>query len=256
MPTTVYFLRFTNVGGHTCTITGHPRLHVAGPASLHENHVVYGLGNAALGHIPISRVTLTPGHRAVSQVAFGGSVGWTGCVSPVWRVTAPGSHGHGIRLDMPATTTAQLCDKMPVEVSPVYAAGHGPARRRQTTPTRSQETMTRKTAYTTGLAILRQFLGQWSDHGLAKAARRFLQPEFRPLPGQSGPKLLSGKVVDFRPSSWTSPDQFTLDVDMNLQFAGPPEQRGAWGQGRNERFVTFTRIPGTQRYLLALATSP
>lgn len=253
MPTTVYFLRFTNLSGHGCTVTGYPRLQVAGPASLRGNRVFYGPGNAALGSIPITPVTLAPGHRAVSQVGFGGEVGWTGCVSPVWRVMVPGSRSHAVRLGMPASTGALLCTTMPAVVSPVYAAGHGPALSSGSTSSPSHGPTKRQVAYAQGLVVLRQFLGEWRSRGAAKAARDFLQPEFRAPPGQPGPRLVFGKVVGFRPTSWTSPDRFTLVVDLDLRFAGDPL---AWGQGRNERFVTFVRVPGTQRYLLALATGP
>jgi hypothetical protein len=53
--------------------------------------------------------------------------------------------------------------------------------------------------------------------------------------------------------SWRSLDDFTLLVTLDLHF--PPHGALAWNQGRNERFVHFSRGSHAQTYQLEWATS-
>ena len=111
-----------------------------------------------------------------------------------------------------------------------------------------------KLVYARGMRTLRQFLASWERRGLPTAARTYLQSAYQPAPGQPGPDLRSWRIIDYRPISWTSSAQFTVEVELRMRFAGPPI---AWSQGRNTRFVTFTRSDASPSgYTLALATSP
>lgn len=253
MPGVVYFLRLRNTARYTCVIKGYPGLEVAGPATLHGNRAMYAPGNAALGRIPVAGIHLAPGHAVLSQVMFGGSVGWTGCVSPEWKVTVPLSRGRQpVRLTMPKSTEAQLCDDMPYLVSPVYPASRGglPPSPGGTPPGSGHH----QADYQHALATVRAYLATWKSKGLRVANDQFLPPQYGPRPGPYGPRLLSGKVTGFQPVSWTSPDEFTLVVDMDLRFPGTAQ---AWGQGVNTRFVTFAKAPGTPTgYRMTLATGP
>lgn len=256
MPGVVYFLRLRNTAGYTCVIKGYPGLTVVGPPSLHGNRAYYAPGNAALGRIPVASVHLAPGHAVLSQVMFGGSVGWTGCVSPVWKVTVPLSRGRQpVRLAMPKTTEAQLCNDMPYSVSPVYPASRSGL---PPTPTGTPAGSGRHQAdYRHALATVRAYLATWKSKGVRVANDKFLPPQYGPGPGPYGPRLLSGRVTGFQPVSWTSPRHFTLVVDLDLRFPGDAQAWAAWGQGVNTRFVTFTTAPGTPTgYRMALATGP
>jgi hypothetical protein len=112
-------------------------------------------------------------------------------------------------------------------------------------------------AYSVAIAEVSDYLAAWHQVGRAKAAQRFMVPSERgPDPGEPGPDpviLRSGKVLSYRPDRWVSQDNFTLLVLLDLHFAGSP---GAWNSGSNGRFVTFTRQPRQNHYLMYFATSP
>ncbi len=111
-----------------------------------------------------------------------------------------------------------------------------------------------KAAYARGLRTLRSFLSSWHAHGLSKAAHQYLEAEYQPPRSQKNPGLQSWTVLSHRPAAWASPDRFTLAVDMRMRFTGGT---GAWTQGVNTRFVTFTRPSGSNAgYRIGLATSP
>jgi hypothetical protein len=48
--------------------------------------------------------------------------------------------------------------------------------------------------------------------------------------------VTKGTLVSFTPYKWVSPDLFTGMAVLNLHSRG---NRGAWGDGRNDRFVTI-----------------
>lgn len=107
--------------------------------------------------------------------------------------------------------------------------------------------------YAAALARTRDWLAAWARDGAFRSGRTYLEPEYRVTSPTAGPVLIGGRVVTFRPQEWTSADRFTLLVSLDLDFATSP---GAWSQGRNDRFITFTRHSPGAPYLLALATGP
>ena len=121
--------------------------------------------------------------------------------------------------------------------------------------THSVVVASRRVAYGRGTATVRAYLDTWKHHGLQAANQRFLASP--PGQGAAGPGLISGRLVRFRPVSWTSPGHFTLVVDLTLRFQGHARAWAAWGQGTNTRFVTFTKAPQSPTgYRMSLATSP
>ena len=109
----------------------------------------------------------------------------------------------------------------------------------------------RKAAVRTGVPVIRGFLDAYGRDGIIVAARRYLPADSQPDSAVGVPRLASGSVVSAEVSSWESPDHFTLEVGLDLHFDGDPL---AWDEGRNLRFVTFTRTDGAFR--LEFATSP
>jgi hypothetical protein len=103
------------------------------------------------------------------------------------------------------------------------------------------------------LSALRGFLRAWQHRGLSQAGARYLEPGYRVPPGQGAPRLVSGRILSSHVVSRSSPGTLTMEVLLDLRFRGDP---GAWGQGRNDRFVTAHRSGPTGRVLLTLATSP
>jgi hypothetical protein len=69
------------------------------------------------------------------------------------------------------------------------------------------------------------------------------------------PVLIAGSVYSYEPSSWTSPDQFTLHVTLDLHFRGEAE-RTNWREGHNTRFFTFSRQTSRTRWRMYVATGP
>ncbi len=97
------------------------------------------------------------------------------------------------------------------------------------------------------------FLHAWQTQGLLKAARAYLNTDEQPqvnvgLPHLAAGSVISAKVVSSRPGG-----VLTLEVVMELRFTGDP---GAWGQGRNTRFIAATPSADAAGYRLELATSP
>lgn len=98
------------------------------------------------------------------------------------------------------------------------------------------------------VATIQAFLDTWRRDGIAVASRDYSVSDQQ---AASGPQLSAGKVLDASVSSWDSPDHFTLEVSLDLHFAGDPL---AWSQGANDRFVTVTR--DAKGFRLSFATSP
>lgn len=105
----------------------------------------------------------------------------------------------------------------------------------------------------TSILQLTSFLNDWRTEGAFKAASKYLTGAMRPTSPSGLPVLVSGQVKSSKVVTLVSEDQFTVDVVLDLKFSG---DSGAWGQGVNERFVTFTRTSPTSPYLMYLATSP
>ena len=110
----------------------------------------------------------------------------------------------------------------------------------------------RRAAVHAGVPVVQAFLDAYRRDGIVVAARKYLPPDSRPDTAAGVPRLASGTVTGAVVSSWESPDQFTLEVRLDLHFDGDP---GAWNEGHNDRFVTFTRTDGALR-IVEIATSP
>ncbi len=122
-------------------------------------------------------------------------------------------------------------------------ANPGPA----VSPSTNQD---RSSAYSAAIGELRDYLTAWHEQGESVASERFLVPSQR---GGSGVILKTGTVISYQPYHWVSSSQFTLLVTLDLHFTGSP---GAWNVGNNDRFITFFRPAGQDRYLLQFATGP
>lgn len=64
----------------------------------------------------------------------------------------------------------------------------------------------------------------------------------------------SARLVDYRIYRWGTSEDFTLLVTLDLRF--PTRNTAAWNEGRNTRFVTFTKRAGDSSYRLDWRTSP
>ena len=105
----------------------------------------------------------------------------------------------------------------------------------------------------TSILQLTSFLNDWRTEGLFKSASKYLAGDERPTPSASGlPVLVSGRVKSSEVVTLVSEDQFTAMVVLDLKFSG---DSGAWGQGANSRYVTFTKTSPTSPYLMYFATS-
>ena len=108
---------------------------------------------------------------------------------------------------------------------------------------------TRHAAYKTAASELQEYLNYWHLVGPVTASKLFL------VSSQRGGtvKIASGKVLNYHPYSWKSANDFTLLMSINLNFNG---WHGAWNEGENDRFVTFTRAGHGRPFLMALNTGP
>jgi len=107
----------------------------------------------------------------------------------------------------------------------------------------------RQAAYKVAAHELQNYFNYWHLVGPATASKLFL------VPSQRGGtvKLASGKVLSSHAVSWKSANDFTLLMSLDLHFDG---WHGAWNEGKNDRFVTFTRATLGQPFLMALNTGP
>jgi len=116
-------------------------------------------------------------------------------------------------------------------------------------PTSSSTLPSRQIVYATAVAELGDYLLTWQQSGPRIASRQFL------VPSQRGGSLVlrSGRVISYKAVTWTSRDEFTLFVTIDLKFSG---SSGAWDDGRNDRFVTFLHSGTRPPYEMQFATSP
>lgn len=108
-------------------------------------------------------------------------------------------------------------------------------------------------AYGEALREVQAYLDAWKTNGQLAAAKLYIDPDQWPADGPEL-KLLDGTVVSHRPASWSSADDFKLLITMNMHFPGG--DGGAFGDGPNTRFITFTRSPSGHPFLMSWATSP
>jgi hypothetical protein len=99
-------------------------------------------------------------------------------------------------------------------------------------------------AFSAAVAQIQAYLDVWVKDG----------PSAATIP-PAGAVLLSGSVTSYREWSWTSADDFTLDVTMNLHFRGDPTKWN-WFEGANDRFFRFTRPDAGSAYRMYVATGP
>lgn len=108
---------------------------------------------------------------------------------------------------------------------------------------------TRQVTYKAAASDVQDYLNYWHLAGPAIASKQFL------VSSQQGGtvKLASGQVLSYHSYSWKSANEFTLLVSLSLHFSG---SRGAWNEGKNDRFVTFTRASQGRQFLMAFNTGP
>lgn len=109
----------------------------------------------------------------------------------------------------------------------------------------------RRDATEQAVSDLRQFLQVWTRDGLKAAAKTYVAPDGQP-PGEL--QLTSGSVESFSVEKWQSADNFTLLVSLDLHF--PNGDGAAFGEGRNDRFVTFSRPAPGRHFVMSFATGP
>ncbi|MFI6316542.1 hypothetical protein ACIBG8_03435 [Nonomuraea sp. NPDC050556] len=99
---------------------------------------------------------------------------------------------------------------------------------------------------------LQAFLDRWRTDGLVVASREYLVADEQVVDGADALVLKAARIAKVRSASPTA-DGIVLDVDLDLEFQGAT---GAWRNGVNERFVTFTPRAGAVPFVMSLATSP
>jgi hypothetical protein len=99
---------------------------------------------------------------------------------------------------------------------------------------------------------LQAYLDAWRTDGPASASRAYLTADQQVPDDADAPHLRSGKVTGVTDAEPTSDGQRFL-ATLELSFDGNP---AAWGEGTNDRFVTFTPRAGAIPYEMAFATSP
>jgi hypothetical protein len=114
----------------------------------------------------------------------------------------------------------------------------------------------RASAYAELESEITAFLEAWRDKGYATASQIYLVPNQQPQAGDSGeplPVLVAGRILTFRQLEWTSGTNIVVNVDLDLEFKG---YAGAWGNGKNNRFVSATARTGAIPYILEFDSSP
>lgn len=101
--------------------------------------------------------------------------------------------------------------------------------------------------------LVQAYLDAWASRGLAAANAQYLATPGA-KPGTSTLRLISGHVTSSNVFCVGNPRVFVLIVSLDLHFPGG--DGGAWGEGANTRFVTFTRNNATEPFRLSLSTGP
>lgn len=99
---------------------------------------------------------------------------------------------------------------------------------------------------------LQAFLDSWRTDGLVIASRKYLVADEQVAGGADALVLKAARIANVRSASPTA-GGLVLDVDLDLAFQGAT---GAWRNGLNERFVTFTPRADAVPFVMSLATSP
>jgi hypothetical protein len=120
--------------------------------------------------------------------------------------------------------------------------------------------------YAAAISEIQSYLTMEVQHGPYAAAAAYLAADEQapvgaattwPVPDADPqtPVLIAGSVYSYEPSSWTSADQFTLYVTLDLRFRGDAG-RTNWREGHNTRFFTFSRLTPQTRWRMYVATGP
>jgi hypothetical protein len=96
------------------------------------------------------------------------------------------------------------------------------------------------------------YLDAWRTQGPAVASRAYLAPDQQVGDDADAPHLASGTVTEVTGAQPT-PDGLMVQVSLDLSFDGHPV---AWGEGTNDRFVTFRWRGGDIPYEMTFATGP
>jgi FlaG/FlaF family flagellin (archaellin) len=107
--------------------------------------------------------------------------------------------------------------------------------------------------YRSAVSEVQQFLDDWKTTGQTAAWQRYMAGS-QPPSGAGQIELVKGSVQSYTAVGWQSANHFTLRVDMELHFAS--SDGGAFGEGTNTRFITFTRPNPSTVYRMSWATSP
>ena len=240
-------LWFQNTGA-TCTLTvdNVPVQGVSGPS-----HTPVGVGSMS-GAVAYSPIVLAKGGRAYASVSVGSisTAAFKKIVRKHGSSCAP-KYADGIevvsnpamRSDSWPSHYFALPERLPICTKDYFNVAAGVIQK-LLTPAQA-----RQAAYKSAAIELQDYLNYWHQVGPATASKLFLVPSQR----NGTVKLASGKVLSYRSYSWKSANDFTLLMGVDLHFSG---WHGAWNAGKNDRFVTFTRSPQGQPFLMALYTGP
>ncbi|MFI6515443.1 hypothetical protein ACIBF1_07780 [Spirillospora sp. NPDC050679] len=172
--------------------------------------------------------------------------------TPSWRplaaVAAVAAACAAVPLALSATDPDAPPPAVPGPTPTVSRSAPQPAPSHRPTPTRSP--------ITPSLAArqLQAFLDSWRRDGMVIASRTYLAADQQAEPAEPADVLVlsKGRVAKVM-SATPSADGLVLHVELDLTFRGAT---GAWGNGVNERFVTFTPRTGAVPVAISLATSP
>jgi hypothetical protein len=240
-------LWFQNTGSKcTLNVDNVPVQAVSGPS-----HTPVGLGSLS-GTVAYPPIVLSHGNRAFAKVSI------SSISTPEFKkmVREHGSscspkYADGIEVVSNSTVRSDswpshyfaLSEQVPVCTKDYFNVGAGVIAK-LLTPAQA-----RQAAYRTAAGEVQDYLNYWHLEGPASASKLFLVPSQR----GSAVMLASGKVLSYHAYSWKSANEFTLLVSVNLHFSG---WHGAWNEGKNDRFITFTRAATGQPFLMELNTGP
>lgn len=240
-------LWFKNTGA-TCTlgVDNVPVEGVSGPS-----HTPVGVGSLS-GAVAYPPIVLANGDRAYASMSIGSisTAAFKAMVREHGSSCAP-KYADGIELESnPAVRDDSwpshyfaLPERVPICTKDYFNVAAGVIQK-LLTPAQA-----RQAAYKSAANELQDYFNYWHLVGPVTASKLFLVPSQR----DSTVRLLSGKVMSFHSYAWSSASDFTLLMSLNLHFE---DWHGAWNEGKNDRFVTFTRGSHGQQFLIALNTGP
>ena len=240
-------LWFTNTGA-TCTliVDNVPVQAVNGPS-----HTPIGVGSLS-GAVAYPPIVLGNAERAFASVSIGSisTVAFKKTVREHGSSCAP-KYADGIEVESnPAVRNDSwpshyfaMPQRVPICTKDYFNLATGVIQK-LLTPAQA-----RQAAYKAAANELQDYLNYWHLVGPATASKLFLVPSQR----DGTVKLASGQVLKYHPYVWKSANHFTLLISLDLHFGG---WHDAWSQGKNDRFVTFTRASRAQPFLMELNTGP